>query len=68
MNYFLRQYKRQGGGRSTNRANRLLMDYFFPDLGLEAGVGAVWVVETLAAARQTFQELLAARVGHSFLK
>jgi hypothetical protein len=36
---------------STNRANRLLMDYSFPELGSEAGEGAVGVVETSVAAR-----------------
>jgi hypothetical protein len=51
-----------------NRANRLLMDYSFPKLGLEVGVDSVGMVETLVAVRWTFQELLAARVGHLLLK
>jgi hypothetical protein len=44
------------------------MDYSFLELGSEVGVGAVGVVEISAVVRGTFQELLAARVGHSFLK
>jgi hypothetical protein len=44
------------------------MDYSFPKLGSEVGVGAVGVVETSAAVRQAFWELLAARVGHLLLK
>jgi hypothetical protein len=51
-----------------NRANGLLMDYSFPELGSEGGAGVVGVVEISVAARQIFWELLAARVGHSFLK
>jgi hypothetical protein len=44
------------------------MDYSFPELGSEVGVGLVEVVEVSVAARWTFQELLAARAGHLFLK
>jgi hypothetical protein len=44
------------------------MDYSFPELGSEAGAGAVGVVKTSVAARRTFRELLVARAGHSFLK
>jgi hypothetical protein len=51
-----------------NRANRLLMDYSFHEVGLEVGVGLVEVVDIFMAARQIFQELLAARAGYLFLK
>jgi hypothetical protein len=51
-----------------NRANRLLMDYFFHEVGLEVGVGLVEIVDIFMAARQIFQELLAARAGCLFLK
>jgi hypothetical protein len=44
------------------------MDYSFPELGSEVGVVSVEEVETSAAARPIFWELLAARAGHSFLK
>jgi hypothetical protein len=44
------------------------MDYSFPELGLEVGAGSVQVVDILAVVRWTFQELLAVRAGHSFLK
>jgi hypothetical protein len=44
------------------------VDYSFPELGSEAGAGEVGVVETSAAARWTFWELLVAKAGHSLLK
>jgi hypothetical protein len=44
------------------------MDYSFPELGSDIGAGLVKVVEILVAVRQVFWELLAARVGHLFLK
>jgi hypothetical protein len=55
-------------GRSTNRANRLLIDYSFTELGSEVGVGAVGVVETMVVVRWAIRELLVARVGHLLLK
>jgi hypothetical protein len=46
----------------------LLIDYSFPKLGLEVAAGSVKVVEILVVVSLIFQELLAARAGHSFLK
>jgi hypothetical protein len=44
------------------------MDYSFPKLGSEKVAGVGRAVAMLAVVRQTFQELLEARVGHSILK
>jgi hypothetical protein len=45
-----------------------LIDDSFAEMGSEVGAGSVEVVEISVAVRQSFQELLAARAGHSFLK
>jgi hypothetical protein len=44
------------------------MDYSFPELGSEVGVGLVEVIEISVVVRCIFWELLAARAGHLFLK
>jgi hypothetical protein len=47
---------------STDEANRLQMDYSFPDCELGEGIQSIARVIVLMAARQTLRELLLASI------